>query len=293
MKEASFTPNALFDTLDKRGYVINIFSAGGVDFCDNSTNYKLGRCIISWKGGLKLYHDGLFILYNFARKMRLLNMYEFVSPKLGMPEVNINMYPNVLKVVTSAEEFMDFLGEGKRGNAYFIHLLLPHSPYFLDETCSFDYDGNFFIKENLDVTHERYIKQVQCAHVLVDKILNKLDSNKEAQDSTIIIHGDHGSRIPWKRDGTISFSDEEYIQWFSTFFSIRSPEVTPGYDRRAFALDELLKVSTLSNPDFMALDDKKEKFVYSFPKRDASNRYAAHKKFTLPPFAKGSRTRAW
>jgi hypothetical protein len=146
MKKTSFAPNALFDTLDKRGYVINIFSAGGVDFCDSSKTYKLGRCIITWKGGLKLYHDGLFILYNFTRKMRLLNMYEFVSSKLGMPEVNINMYPNVLKVVTSAEEFMDFLGEGKRGNAYFIHLLLPHSPYFLDETCSFDYDGNFFIK---------------------------------------------------------------------------------------------------------------------------------------------------
>ena len=293
MKEANFTPNALFDTLDKRGYVINIFSAGGVDFCDKNTTYRLGRCINTWSGGLKLYHDGAFIIYNFTRKMRLLNMYDAVASKLGMPEVNFNMYPNLLKVVTSTKEFSSFLGEGKRGNAYFIHLLLPHSPYFLDKECSFDYDGNFFIKEKLNVVYERYIKQTQCAHTLVDQILNKLDSNKEAQDSTIIIHGDHGSRIPWKRDGTVSFTDEEYIQWFSTFFSIRSPEVTPGYDRRAFALDELLKVSTRTKPDFLALDNKKEKFVYSFPKRDASNRYAVHKKMTLPPFANGSRTQEW
>ena len=43
----------------------------------------------------------------------------------------------------------------------------------------------------------------------------------------------------------------------------------------------------------MALEDKKEKFVYSLPKRDASNRYAAHKKTTLPPFANGTRAQAW
>ena len=172
-------------------------------------------------------------------------------------------------------------------------MLFPHSPYFLDETCSYNYDGNFFEREKTDVVYARYIKQTQCAHTLVDKIINKLDANSEAQDSTIVIHGDHGSRIPWKRDGTASFSTEEYIQWFSTFFSVRFPTVTPGYDRRPFALDELLKVSTHLKPDFIALEEKKEKFVYSFPKTDASNRYAPHEKFTLPPFANGSRTQAW
>ena len=293
VSEESFTPNALFDILTKRGYIINIFSAGGIPLCNNNTTYRFGRCVNTGGGGLKLYHDGVFILYNFARKMRLLNMYDLVATKFGMPEVNFRMYPQTLNVLASTNEFIDFLGEGKRGNAYFIHLLFPHSPYFLDETCSYNYDGNFFEREKTDVVYARYIKQTQCAHTLVDKIINKLDANSEAQDSTIVIHGDHGSRIPWKRDGEVSFSTEEYIQWFSTFFSIRSPTVTPGYDRRPFALDELLKVSTHLKSDFMALEDKNEKFVYSYPKRDSSNRYAAHKKTTLPPFANGSRAQIW
>ncbi len=293
VSEEGFTPNALFDTLTKRGYIINTFSAGGIPLCNNNTTYRSGRCVDTGNGGLELYHDGVFILYNFARKMRLLNMYDLVATKFGMPEVNFRMYPQTLNVLASTNKFIDFLGEGKRGNAYFIHLLFPHSPYFLDETCTYNYDGNFFEKEKTDVVYARYIKQIHCAHRLIDKILDKLDSNKEAQDSTIIIHGDHGSRIPWRRDGTASFSTEEYIQWFSTFFSVRSPTVTPGYDRRPFALDELLKVSTHLKPDFMALEEKKEKFVYSFPKRDASNRYASHEKTTLPPFANGSRTQAW
>jgi len=292
-EEEIFTPNALFDTLAKRGYIINIFSTTDFSLCDNNTTYRFGRCVTISGGGLKLYHNGILILHNLARKMRLLNMYEVIASKLGMPEINTTMYPQTLKVVASTKEFVDFLGEGKRGNAYFIHLLLPHSPYFLDETCSYNYDGNFFAKEKIDIVYARYIKQTQCTHTLVDKIINKLGSNNEAWDNTIVIHGDHGSRIPWKRDGTVSFENEEYIQWFSTFFSIRSPDLTSGYDRRPFALDELLKVSSLSKPDFRALDDKKEKFVYSLPKRQASNRYAEHEKFTLPPFAYGSRAQAW
>ena len=30
----------------------------------------------------------------------------------------------------------NFLSEAKKGNAYFIHLLLPHKPHLLDENCS-------------------------------------------------------------------------------------------------------------------------------------------------------------
>jgi hypothetical protein len=298
LKLSSFIPNALYDTLNKQGYIINLFATNGASFdpsdlCNSNKPYRIGKCVITSQRGLNLFHDGALILHNYARKMRILNMYDVVRKKLGTPETNIIMYPHTLKGVKAANEFIDFLGEGKRGNAYFIHLLLPHSPYFLDETCSYNYDGNFFIQEKIDVIYARYVKQTRCAHTLVDKILNKLDSNKEALDSTIIIHGDHGSRIPWHRGGVVNFENEEYIQYFSTFFSIRSPTVTPGYDRRPFALDELLKASSVSKPDFLTLDNKNDKFVYSFPKRGASNRYEAHKKFTLPPFSNGSRAQAW
>lgn len=290
-KEA-FAPNALFDILNERGYVINIFS-GGIPLCNKNTSYRLGKCIDALNGGLELYHDEMFIVYEYARKMRLLSMYEFIGKKFGMPKVSFSMYPQTLKVVASTNKFIDFLGEGKRGNAYFIHLLLPHSAYLLDETCSYNYDGNFFKEEKVDIIYERYKKQIQCTHTLIDKILDKLDSNDQAQDSTVVIHGDHGSRIPWKRDGTVSFSTEEYIQWYSTFFSIRYPDVVPGYDRRPFSLDELLQISSQLKPDFKALEVKPEKFVYSFPRKDEKNRYAPHEKYTLPPFAKGSRVQTW
>jgi hypothetical protein len=291
-EEFPFFPNALMDILTNRGYIINVFT-GGIPLCNTNSKYRFGRCVKGWDEGLNLYHDGLFILYNYARKMRLLNMYEAAAIRFKLPKVSFSMYPQTLKVVDTINKHIDFLGEGKRGNAYFIHLLLPHSAYLLDETCSYNYDGNFFEEEKTDVIYERYKKQIQCTHLLIDKIINKLDSNNQAKDSTIIIHGDHGSRIPWKRNGTVSFTSEEFIQWYSAFFAIRSPFVTPGYDRRPFALDELLQISTQLKPDFTALKEKQDKFVYSFPQKDETNRNAPHAKYTLPPFANGIRSQTW
>jgi hypothetical protein len=292
-KGVSFKPNALFETLTKRGYIINTYTTEDIFLCNNGKTYRLGKCVTVLGGGLKHHHGGTIILHNFVKKLHLFRLYAAIASKLGMPEVNTIAYPGTPKAVVSANKFIDFLGEGKRGNAYFIHLRLPHSPYLFDEKCSYKFDGNFFEKEKMDVIYGRYIKQIQCTHLIVDKIINKLDSNQESKDSTIVIHSDHGSRIYEKPDETTLFTSEEYIQGFSTFFVIRSPTLTPGYDRRPFALDELLKVSTLSKPDFMALDNKKEKFVYTIPHGTASKRFDMFEKFTLPPFANGSRAQTW
>ena len=43
----------------------------------------------------------------------------------------------------------------------------------------------------------------------------------------------------------------------------------------------------------MALENRQEKFVYSFPNRDSSNRYTAHKKTTLTLLANGRRPQEW
>jgi hypothetical protein len=292
-KGVSFKPNALFETLTKRGYIINTYTTEDFFLCENGKTYRMGKCVAVLGGGLKHHHGGSIILHNFVKKLRLFPLYAAVAPKLGIPEINAIAYPGTPKAVDSANKFIDFLSEGKRGNAYFIHLRLPHSPYLFDENCLYNFDGNFFKKEGMTEIYARYIKQIQCTHLIVDKIINKLDSKQESKDSTIVIHADHGSRIYEKPDETALFTSEEYIQGFSAFFVIRSPALTPGYDRRPFALDELLKVSALSKPDFMALDNKKEKFVYTIPHGTASNRFDTFEKFTLPPFANGSRVQKW
>jgi hypothetical protein len=289
----SISPNKLFDNLTKRGYIINTFTTLNLSLCDNNGTYRFGKCVSVVGGGLKGFHDGEILLHNFVRKMRLLNMYDVARQMFNWPELNTAIYPGTMKAVNNANKFINFLGEGKRGNAYLIHLLLPHTPYLLDDTCKYKNYGNYFKKQKWETEYERYVEQTKCTHGIVGKIISKLDSNPEAQDSTIVIHGDHGSRVPEKRNGTVEFDNGEYIQFFSTHFSVRAPNLNPGYDRRPFALDELLKVFTLPKPDISLLENNKEKFVYTPPFKSAFNRFEIHKRVTLPPFENGSMSKAW
>ena len=286
----TFKPNALFEALSRRGYIINTFHPAPYSYCNEKVIYRFGKCVAYPSTGLKFFKSESIILTALMKKMRLLQAYNKMVAVLGGPEITIDNSSAPIQTYASANKFAEFLGEGKPGNAYFIHLLLPHSSYILDEKCSHDKNWNFFKKEALHKTYTRYIKQIQCTHVVVDKIIDKLNANTEARHGTIVIHGDHGSRIGLLKKPPVGksaglFSGEEYIQYFSTFFSIRSPSLAPGYDRRPFALDELLKVSILGKTDF--LKDEQGKFVYS-PSSDSS-----FKQFTLPPFANGSKVKAW
>jgi phosphoglycerol transferase MdoB-like AlkP superfamily enzyme len=289
-----FRPNALFETLAKRGYIINAFSPNNFSYCDDraTTTIRFGKCVIHGHG-LKHFHNEFMILHNFMRKMRLLTMYAAIARVFGLQEINVTAFPGAFQTVVSVNEFIDFLGEGKRGNAYFIHLIVSHSAYVFDEKCSYKDDWNFFKKQEMDETYARYLKQIQCTHVIVDKIINQLNSNPETKDSTIIISGDHGSRIPSSAKSVDFFLSEEYIQFYSTFFAVHSPSFSPSYDKRPFALDELFKVFSVKEPNLLELESKKEKFVYKLQGGTSTNRSQAYTRFTLPPFSNGSKVQSW
>ena len=126
---------------------------------------------------------------------------------------------------------------------------------------------------------------------MMDRLINKLDSNPATKNSTIIIHGDHGSRLsilekPPIGESADLFSSEEYIQFFSAFFAVRSPNISPGYDRRPLALDELLEISVLGKTAL--LEKEKKAFVYSY-----SSGSEDFESFELPPFANGSKVPTW
>jgi hypothetical protein len=60
---------------------------------------------------------------------------------------------------------------------------------------------------------------------------------------TIIVHGDHGSRI-YINDPTIPSADRldaaDYVDGFSTLFAVKAPGLDPAYDTRMVALQDLL-----------------------------------------------------
>lgn len=68
------------------------------------------------------------------------------------------------------------------GRYTFVHLLLPHSPYVVDEDCA--YDG---------MRSEAPFAQTLCTLGLVTNYLDELASLDRFERSLIVIHGDHGA----------------------------------------------------------------------------------------------------
>ena len=146
-----------------------------------------------------------------------------------------------------------------RGHAFFAHLLLPHYPYLFDRRCELrssmsDWSTNriaatesfvYNTAESRAQKYERYAEQTRCALTLIEDLLDDLGSRGLLEDATIVINGDHGSRIPVRFPTGMALStglltDSDFSDTFSTLYAIRAPGIASGYDEAPRSLVELL-----------------------------------------------------
>ncbi len=307
-------PNGLFEKLTEQGYIINIFQSSDDSYCDKGAGYRLGKCIAYRVDVSHTANGPITILSGLLDRMRILNRLNEISRSLGFLGL-IKPGSGPSTTVSEFNKHMDFLGEGKKGNAYFLHLMIPHFHWFYDENCSYKIKKWAFLNKNdtsstqpspvwfgrrtfnkkdypsdqRKENYRSYLEQVKCTHKMIDQLLDKLNANPATRGSTIVIQGDHGSRVTSYLP-SVEFADqitkEEYIQFFSTFFAVRGPNHTPGYDRRPIALDELIR-SVISTKNSL-FETGESKFVYL---SDLSQR--VFKKYSLPPFANGQPAAEW
>jgi hypothetical protein len=82
------------------------------------------------------------------------------------------------------------------GQAYIVHLLLPHVPYVLSKDCSVNPTSVWSRpggEQSEQEIYEHYWDQAACAHLQVMQVVNRLSN-----DTVVIVHGDHGARVTWK-----------------------------------------------------------------------------------------------
>ena len=143
------------------------------------------------------------------------------------------------------------------GTLFFAHLLLPHGPYIWDSQCRLRPDARQWRSRRLyhddlaavgttafrELAYKDYFEQVHCVVLLLDNLFESMAEAGIMQDATIVVHGDHGSRITI-RDPIVYHLDEltqrDYVDSFSTFFAIRSPDVSPSYDPEMRPLPNLV-----------------------------------------------------
>ena len=184
-----------------------------------------------------------------------------------------------------------------RGHAFFAHLILPHYPYVFDGRCALRSRTSDWLTNRISSTdplvhntadsraqkYDRYVEQVRCVLTMLDDLLTKLDERGLLDDATIIVNGDHGSRIPrhFPSGTTLArgmLSDEDYRDTFSTLYAIKAPGVSPGYDDRPEPLVELLNHHLGGEP----LREQNSCRVFLLEERGAGTLTAVEPKFCAP-----------
>jgi hypothetical protein len=111
----------------------------------------------------------------------------------------------VINSVLAFEQLIDDVPLHRNGAFVFAHFMLPHEPYILDESCHVDvgevmrkpyqeYYGRIRPGDAARYWAE-YIPQAACTHSLVMKLVEALKEAGLYEETTLIVHGDHGARI--------------------------------------------------------------------------------------------------
>lgn len=253
------TVNKHFESLSAQGYLINVLQNNWINLCKENDKISLKKCSTydytaslphylgnSFAKAIHLVDNSLLFLQrsNYWSKLRtkILKWGKLVELSTFPAIATQDVFPEVLKQLKHVES----------GNAYFIHLLIPHGPYIYDEKCNCS---------NAKGTPGGYLAQVQCTQYMINQILNILNENENGKNSTVVIHGDHGVHLPFPAlANQNSFNAENIMRNFNTLFIVRSPKFKAGLDERPFPLDYLLP-SVLQGKTELSYNEQ-EQFIH-------------------------------
>ena len=106
-------------------------------------------------------------------------------------------------------------------------------------------DDDFKLRpsEHRTELYDRYAAEVRCTMRIVREIVDAIPRALH-NDATILVHGDHGSRlglIPPVSAQASSMSVSDYRDAYSTLFAVRSPGLAVAYDPGATSIACLFK----------------------------------------------------
>ena len=302
--------NKYFEILSKAGYQINVFGADHIDYCAE-TRVKIQNCMVfpassllglnkieaptSVKSQVVLSHYfNLSYLYRRGR-----DLYKAYQPTLAQVGLSLPAWMWDWSDATMASLNNMLLLEGlwkdilalPQGNVLFAHLLIPHNPYNLEGDCSIvspikewksrylerTHGGN--TAHSREVRYRLYFEQVRCLYSWLDKLFEEMNAHGQFDDSIILVHGDHGSRIvrtePVMKNME-TLTEQDLIDGFSTLFAVKFP-VRPGkYDTLPRPIELLLEnvVSEIAGSGgLLEQEISSPSFVYIMPKNPESDKY--------------------
>src|SRR5262249_28484791 len=211
-------PSVVTDEVSCRMY--NTFArSGSMASRHSSPEYYLWLFAASLAADLYSRSDFYHWLSDALNHFKGSNWSDWIAPRL----VSLELLDQLQREIEGA----------KRGQLYFAHLLLPHDPFVLNESCQLG-------GEPADTMEKAYWAQVKCLISKLDPFLKAVGTNPALNDAIILFHGDHGVRFSW--GDSLEGLDEDaprMLDHFNAFVAFRAPGFGPGVDDRRVDLADV------------------------------------------------------
>ncbi len=266
--------NGYFHEMSQRGYRIRVYQSDYMDYC-RTPGVTVTSChtypVRSIKGlesiAIPAAQKALVMASRFVR---ISNTHLWLRTlhkgfRAGFAQAGIGVLPawtiDTLFVppthsIAALDRVAGDIVAAPRGQMFFIHLLLPHSPFAYESDCTLRpqvlsweprFDRRAFqpfvnTPETRAQTYPFYFKQVACLHLQLDRFFERLSAAGILDDAIIVVHGDHGSRngLVTPHFGRRALATpENYVDYFSALFAFKAPGVEGGYDLELRPIQEL------------------------------------------------------
>jgi hypothetical protein len=275
--EWSLEQAAYFRMLQERGYRLHIYQSTFMDLChadgvqpQQCTTYPVKSLgMIQGLAVPSAQKAGAIVnaIVNQSNVLRVVNTIYERKVRAALLRAGVQLPPWLwqgplfapLRVPDVFQQLNADIVRHPRGHAFFAHLLLPHYPYLFDRRCELRPSMSDWLMNRIAATepfvyntaqsraqkYERYAEQTRCALTLIDALLDDLRSRGLLEDATIVVNGDHGSRIPVRYPtaralATGLLTQSDLSDTFSTLYAVRAPGVAADYDQAPRSLVELL-----------------------------------------------------
>lgn len=274
--------NRYFDALAEAGYAIHVYQTTYMDYCRSSPRL-VSQCLTFRNNGTNWIKTadldpldklnamlGLYLQLSDDIVERALKLYVRAALRLrrlglALPEIpKWDQGPAPVNAAHTLDRIIDDVATGPTGTAYFAHLILPHGPYVFRRDCRLRRNVNGWLNHRPPFRLESdegerrrsfidYFEQLQCLQSKLGEMFERLRAAGRFEAATIILHGDHGSRIysvAARANNVDRLGRRDYLAGFSTLFAAKGPAVSPGIDRRTAPISHLL-AEAIGRPDLV------------------------------------------
>ena len=284
--------NRVFEILKRKGYRLHVFEVDHLKFCNPGPD-EPDACYLYLASGLDgLKHFDLpvglkslviaghwivtvhpFVLTRIVLQRGL--GFAFGPKLMEMPLLGQGALYNrsgSLNSVATFEKLKEDVRKNPKGTAFFAHLLIPHNPFLLDENCTpssraEDWSDGLRNPPTNEARRQevyaRYLPQMRCTFKLLSDWFTELEKAGLLDKATIILFGDHGSRIgtyPSAAEVERENTDMMLRDYFSALFAIRSPGIAPGLDPASKPIQTLLP-EALESPEKLSIPNPDDFYV--------------------------------